>query len=63
MDPKELFEQGYASRREELRDAIEHYEKAAEKGHLDAITDLGHIYENGVRADSVRSNHSVLSIS
>lgn len=44
VNPVELFEEGYATRNEEIKDAIEHYEKAAEKGHLDAITDLGHIY-------------------
>jgi TPR repeat protein len=61
VNSSELFDQHYASRKEEVRDAIEHYEKAAEKGHLDAMTDLGHIYENGIKARTTKEENSVVS--
>ena len=42
----------YPNREAEIRAGIEFYEKAAKLGHLDAMTDLGFIYERGVRSDS-----------
>lgn len=46
------FDGLYANRDAEVRGGIEYYEKAAAKGHLDALTDLGFIYEKGVVHDS-----------
>lgn len=41
---KQHFDGLYANRDAEVRGGIEHYEKAAARGHLDALTDLGFIY-------------------
>ena len=46
---KHYFDGLYANRDAEVRGGIEYYEKAAAKGHLDALTDLGFIYERGVQ--------------
>lgn len=48
---KNYFDGLYANRDAEVRGGIEYYEKAAAKGHLDALTDLGYIYELGVNHD------------
>ena len=62
VNSEQLLEHGYPNRGEEIKDAISHYERAAEKGHLDAITDLGHIYENGIRHNEVRNGESNIEI-
>lgn len=44
----------YPNREAEIRGGIEYYEKAAKLGHLDAMTDLGFIYEKGIESDDGR---------
>lgn len=49
MNTHKLFAGLYGTREAELRGSIDYYERAAQLGHLDAITDLGYIYEKGVK--------------
>ena len=57
----EVFQKKYVNRSEEIKDAIEYYEKSASKGHLDAITDLGHIFENGIKKEKIYIEQSLSS--
>jgi len=43
------------SRDEQLRTSISYLKLAADKGHLDAITDLGYSYEKGVYSSTTNS--------
>ena len=45
----------YPNRESEIRAGIEFYEKAAKQGHLDAMTDLGFLYERGVKSENGNS--------
>ncbi len=49
---------GYQSREEEVLAAISKYKRAAQLGHLDAVTDLGFIYEYGI----AREQNNTISI-
>ncbi len=45
---KHHFNGLFANRDAQVRGGIQYYEKAASKGHLDSLTDLGFIYQKGV---------------
>lgn len=52
INSKEYFSGLYPNKEAEIRGGIEYYEKAAKKGHLDAMTDLGFIYEKGIKNEN-----------